>query len=415
MKHIIYLRNYILITTLTFICFGCGKKDNPDPSNSNSNNNPSTTQPLVIDNSFSSISGSCFAAALQPDGKLVIAGGFGSAGNYPYKVYRLNQNGGIDNSFNIDVDKTWVINNFSAMAILNDGKIMLGGDFTINGTRKILVRLTATGALDNGFTSPNFNKISNILPTIRKIIVVGSDRVLIEGQFNTLITAGTDYNHLIKITYNGLLDPSFRLNVLTTSFLNDLLPLSDGKFYVTGTFYWGSGVTARQYIAKLNTDGSVDASFNFKETLTGRLGPAIGSINTVALQSDGKIVIGGDFIGIVNSAIRDGAYNYIQVARLNTDGSIDFNFSTSEFYNSAINSIAILPDNRILAGRGFNLNGSGDGYARLYSNNGVIDKTFNLGFPNSGVTQVIKQSDDKYILTGSFTDPAGRAVIRITK
>ena len=411
MKHSLY--SGLLLLALMFS--SCSKKSNLDPQEKKEEVGGTIS---LHDKSFVGVGGTGFAAALQPDGKVVLAGSFGANSNYSYNIYRFNKDGGIDNTFNIDVDKSWKINGFSALAILSDGKILVGGDFTVGGTRKILLKLNSNGALDNSFTSPNFNSVGSRLPTIRKIIDVGSDRILVAGAFNTFTASPkVDFNNLIKITYGGLLDNSYQSNLLATSFPTDILPLNDGKLLVSGTLNWSNGQSFKPYIARLNANGSQDATFHFKEILNDSYSTlkGNGSITSLALQTDGKIIIGGGFVNLENTAVRDGIYNYAQLARLNNDGSIDLNFKSPASYRTDITDLEILSDNRILAGRGASLVVSGlVEYLKLYSKDGEVDGAFNLGYNDSYIQQIIKQSDGKYLLIGGFKDSSNQAILRVS-
>ena len=86
---------------------------------------------------------------------------------------------------------------------------------------------------------------------------------------------------------------------------------SNGKIIIGGDFTSFIG-TSRNYIARLNTDGTLDSTFN----------PGTGTngiIYSSSIQSDGKIIIGGDFTSF------NGTERY-HIARLNTDGTLDTNF-----------------------------------------------------------------------------------------
>jgi len=382
----------------------CSKKD--APSKNNSDNNIGNNDVSGYDKNFKGISGSGFAAAMQSDGKIIVAGSFGSDSQYSYKVYRLNQDGTVDNTFNIDADKSWFLNGLSAVAVLNDGRILLGGDFTINGTKKFMVRLSSNGLLDKSFTSPSFNYIANSQPYINKIIVLSGDRVLVAGSFNTFLSNKVNYNHLIKIDYNGLLDPDFRLDISILNGISDVIPLTDGSFYIAG----GS-----HYVTKINKNGAVDASFNFKETLNSTLGSGLtGYISSIALQPDGKLIIGGDFSSIEDKSMRDGIYNYSQIARLNIDGSIDMSFKASDGVRAKISKVSVLSDGRLLIGRKTDLNAAtGNTYLSLFEKNGEQNKSFNIGLDNSDVSDIIKQDNNRFILLGIFTDASQNGVIRI--
>ena len=120
----------------------------------------------------------------------------------------------------------------------------------------------------------------------------------------------------------------------------------DGKVLIGGDFLL-EGAGARTRVARLNADGSLDGSFN----------PGTGADATVyglALQLDGKVVIGGDFI-YVNGT------NRTRVARLHTDGSLDLNFTAGSGPNNVVYAVGLLPDGHVIIGGSFTMVG---GYPR---------------------------------------------------
>ena len=113
-------------------------------------------------------------------------------------------------------------------------------------------------------------------------------------------------------------------------------PLPDGKILIVGSFTMVNGVN-RGRIARLNTDGSVDTSFN----------PPVGAndnIYAIDILPDGKIVIGGEFSGVNFT-------NRSYVARLNSDGTLDTSFNAST--NSPVLSVKAEISGKILIGGSF--------------------------------------------------------------
>ena len=132
------------------------------------------------------------------------------------------------------------------------------------------------------------------------------------------------------------------------------------------------------------------------------------SINSVAIQSVVKILIGGLFHSINNTEIRDGRYEYSGFARLNSDGSPDLSFAT----NSALdnkwgipNHIISLPGGKILTGHETLLPGyagAKDSYLNIMDHNGKFERSLKLGFLSGDVFEIIRVSDKKYIIIGFF-------------
>ena len=343
-------------------------------------------QPGSNDPSFSIGTGfndPVFETAIQSDGK-IIAGGYFTTFNglTHFFLVRLNSDGSLDNTFNIGTG-------FNAAAltisIQTDGKIIVGGEFTIfNGNvANRLVRLNTDGSVDNTFNiGTGFNNIvySTNIQTDGKIIVGGAFAL-----YNGSLHLG-----LIRLNIDGSLDNSFNPssfngNVYTTAIQ------SDGKIIAGGNFSSFNGTNVGS-IARINTDGSLDASFN---TGTGYNS----EIWTTSIQSDGKIIIGGYFTSFNGTAIN-------RISRLNTDGSLDATFNIGTGFGSEVFTTVIQTDGKIIVGGFFNsFNGTARNRLVRLNTDGSLDATFNIGsgFGNDVLTTAI-QSDGKIIVGGNFSN-----------
>src|ERR1051326_8546152 len=155
--------------------------------------------------------------------------------------------------------------------------------------------------------------------------------------------------------------------------------------------------TSRNFVARLNADGTLDTGFQ------NGLGGADGTINSVALQSDGKVLIAGEF-STINGVVRH------HIARLNLDGSLDTSLQAAA--NDTINSLVVQSNGQVLIGGAFtNINGLPiSGVARL-NPDGTLDRSFISGLsvnalPGFGIRSVAVQSDGKVLIDGSTT-PSG--------
>src|SRR5262249_27852858 len=158
---------------------------------------------------------------------------------------------------------------------------------------------------------------------------------------------------------------------------------ADGKMVIAGSFT-AIGSTSRQYVARLNLDGTLDATFNASVVN----GPN-GSISQVARQSDGRFLVVGSFTSI-GSTPRKG------IARLNSDGSVDTTFDPGTGSDGSLRTVAVQADGKILAGGLFHsFNGdSTRGYLVRLNSDGSIDPSFVLGSSLNGtVLGVTVQSD----------------------
>lgn len=323
--------------------------------------------------------GAVVTMALQADGKTLIGGTFSTVGgttrNY---LARLNANGSLDASFNPAPNGTVL-----AIAPLADGKILVGGLFTAIGgtTRGYLVRLNANGSVDEAF-SPTPNN------SVNAITVQPDGKVLIGGNFSTLqpnaATTPTARGFIARVNADGTLDTAFA--PLTNGLVSVLRRQSDGKIVIAGNFTQVGGTNSpagvfRSGIARLNEDGTLDLIYN----------PNVNStVNALVLQSDGKAVVGGSFTdALPNGATTATTRN--RIARFNVDGTLDTTFDPNA--NNTVNTLAVQPDGKILvAGVMTTLAGQTvNGVARLNAN-GTIDPDFNPN-PNSRVLAILIHSD----------------------
>ena len=163
---------------------------------------------------------------------------------------------------------------------------------------------------------------------------------------------------------------------------------TDGKLVLGGSFTT-VGEIARNRLARLNADGTLDAAFN---------PDANGEVRTVAAQADGRIVIGGSFT-TVGGVTRNG------VARLNADGTPDPAFVPD--VNGLVRSLTVQPDGKLVLGGAFTTVGgvTRNRLARLNAD-GSLDTGFNPDV-NGEVRSVAVQADGQFVIGGQFTTVGG--------
>jgi uncharacterized delta-60 repeat protein len=229
---------------------------------------------------------------VQPDGKKLLDGYAvttvwteASVDYFSSPLFRrLNPDGSVDTSF------TPPGNVYpSAIVLQPDGKMILVGNFTVNGTPSTVMRLHSDGSVDAGF------QLGNGPPSASCLALQSDGRIVVGGG-----------NSVVRLHGNGSLDLSFTPPVISDGAVMTLVIQPDGKAVIGGAFTAVNG-TNRQRIARLNADGSLDLTFN----------PGAGAnavVRSMVLQPDGKILIGGDFT-TVNGVERT------YVARLHGDAS----------------------------------------------------------------------------------------------
>ncbi len=358
-------------------------------------------QPGAIDLSFNPGSGAndeVKSISLQQDGKIIIAGYFTSyRGVGRNRVARVNNDGTIDNTFNLG---TGANSNIWSTSIQPDGKILIGGEFTsYNGTaRNYIARLNADGSID-----PSFNTGSGPGNFVTSISLQSDGKIIIVGGFSSF--NGTSRNGIARLNSDGSLDATFNPGTGVNFTIWTSSIQADGKIIIGGSFTSFNGV-GRIRVARLNTNGSLDNTFNPGLGAEHSFNPAY--ILTTLIQPDGKIIIGGYF-----NSYNGTARNYI--TRLNANGSLDATFNTGTGTDWQVNTTALQPDGKIIIGGQFtSYNGTARSRIARLNANGTLDATFNstgTGFINATALQ----PDGKILIGGSFTSYNGTARNRVAR
>jgi uncharacterized delta-60 repeat protein len=171
---------------------------------------------------------------------------------------------------------------------------------------------------------------------------------------------------------------------------------ADGKILLGGSFTKIAGQD-RDRIARLNGDGTLDSAFN----------PGVsGSVNSLAVQGDGKILVGGAFTTV-------GGQTRNRLARLNVDGILDTGFSPGA--SNTVYALAVQADGKILIGGSFTaLAGQTRNRIGRLSADGTLDSGFNPG-ASSTVYSLSVQADGKILAGGAFTTLASQTRNRIAR
>jgi uncharacterized delta-60 repeat protein len=272
------------------------------------------------------------STAIQNDGKILIGGLFSSLnGTAINGIARLNTEGTLDNTFTIGTG--FSTDDLRVIAVQNDGKIIVGGDFTLfNGSiRNRIVRLNPGGSLDNTFNiGIGFNN------TVHDIYIQNDGKIIVVGNFTSF--NGTVRNRIIRLNSNGTNDTSFNPGTGATAEIRTIKPQNNGKIIIAGDFTSFNGVIKNK-MTLLNTDGTADENFS--------IGNGFNNIvYGLIIQSDDKIVVTGNF-NLFNGI------NANRIVRLNSDGSFDSTFNFGNGANDFILATLIQNDGKIIIGGAF--------------------------------------------------------------
>jgi uncharacterized delta-60 repeat protein len=434
---------------------------------------------------------------LQPDGKILFSGAFMGSAAY---VIRLNPNGSADNSYHLpngpseypyaiglqNDGSLWVGGNFSSFngreAALGrllstgetdatflprmqapgrvatvvrqgDGQLIIGGDFTeYNGVAlHHVARLSATGIPDAAFAAatdviagqvtalvlqPDGKLLVGATSGLRRLLATGSTdgsydpfaattninalavqpdgKVVAHGYFNN-VPGSNSTQYLVRLTTGGGYDSSFSpgtTNALgAISYLTALAVQPDGKVLVGGSFLPPTGSSVL-HLVRYESTGAVDASFSTSTTFEFPANPAgaIARFNALAVQPDGKVLVGGYFATAGGTARTN-------LARLTDAGQLDASFTPPSTLTGAVTTLALQPNGRVLVGSGYGNDGSATTTPLLrLLDTGASDPSFGAtAAPNNTITALLAQPNEAIVVGGSFTTIGGQPAVGVAR
>jgi uncharacterized delta-60 repeat protein len=281
------------------------------------------------------------AVALQSDGKIVVGGLCQLVGGQDWLIARYNSNGVLDTTFGNGGNAIVTFSGYSScrmcgLTIQGDGKMVgVGYGHGLNqgyyGQKDdvLLARLSTDGSLDTSFGSGG--QVSTQIGTVNdrgwRVSIRPDGKLVVFGDYDAGGPGGSrDRIFLAQYNSNGSLDTGFGSGGIITASIGDsdggrdLVLQPDGKMVVTGGCQIGG--QDRQYVARFNADGSSDNSFGTGGKTVTSLTVAYARGVAVVLESDGKILVGGN---ASTGSVQDEDF---AVARYNSDGSLDSSFGT---------------------------------------------------------------------------------------
>ena len=380
--------------------------------------------------SFGTVRAEANALTIQPDGKIIAAGlNFADGSISDIAVARYNSDGSLDAAFGADGKVTVNVgtgNSYAAsVKVQSDGKIIAGGVKTDSGvfSEFVSVRLNGNGSLDSSYGGSG-TVITQVTPSDDKanaLIVQPDGKIVLVGYSFT-----TNYDiSLVRYNPNGTLDASFAeggISFIELANSNDTILdtaiQTDGKILAVGTGF--NGVYRQITLARYNADGTIDTNFGSKGIVITPLGEVSSNAQSVIVQPDGKILVGGTY-----NAARN---NDFVVLRYNSDGSLDASFGNSGIFIFSLGTldifreIALQNDGKIVvAGLASVSSNISFALARLNAD-GSFDTSFGDGGKvitkaapgENGANSVAIQPDGKIVAAGyGFGFPDGRNFVLV--
>jgi len=346
----------------------------------------------AIDASFaptgSGVSAQVNTVVVQPDGKVLIGGSFTSYnGTLRNRIARLNVDGTLDltfdplQGFNGDV---------YCIALQSNGNIIVGGNFTTydGQSAEHIARLKPSGTRDFTFYEPINGGLNS---AVHALVVMSDDKIFVGGSFTSL--ESSPIPQIIRVDADGGLDNSFSASALSSlGVVNAIAVQSDGKVIIGGEFTSIASNVAKR-IARLKANGGYDVTF---VTGSGCDAP----VNAIVIQPGDKIVVGGSFSDY------DGIPTQ-KICRLNTTGVLESAFTAGISFDNDINTMALQPNGQVVVGGKFQLVNSTVSRNRIARINGEgsLDMTFNpgTGFTNEVKSISLMAADGRVVVGGAFS------------
>ncbi|UOQ71044.1 T9SS type A sorting domain-containing protein [Hymenobacter cellulosilyticus] len=328
------------------------------------------------------VPGSITTLLQQADGKVLAGGFFSEVNGQPLRrLARFTANGSLDATF--ATANSGLSGIVVDLAVQPDGRILAA-------TTQALRRFQATGAPDNSWLGPDFTYSG-----LTRLMLQPDGRVLVGGNYMT--SNGTAVaTPLLRLLANGASDNSFTPTSTGNNRFSGVQTFAlqpDGKILVAGSYRVSSSPTALRVLKRLEATGAEDASFAGGE-FEG-VGLSDIRLNRLELQPDGKVLVGGAFLG----------YNGVTVAnllRVQANGTLDPGFMAPPT-TGTIYTLALQPNNRILVGGDFKSTALPTNLARLQPD-GQADASFgSTAVPNNAVQALVVQAGGGIVAGGSFS------------
>ncbi len=364
------------------------------------------------------------SVAIQPDGKIILAGTgiVNTADGYDFCVARYNTDGSLDGSFGTNGKANFEITNFilsnkkdhaTGVALQSDGKIVLVGyapnaNFSTADNNFAVVRLNSNGTLDPSYATNGLLRIGfGGLGSRANAVKIQADNKAVVVGFSKTTSANNDYA-IARINTDGSLDTDFSndgkhvVPFGTYDMATALAIQTDGKILV------GGDAENQLGLVRFTAFGVLDNTFGIGGKVLTPIAGGTEKITSVAVQTNGKIVCGG-------TRYNNASFNFLLV-QYNPNGTLDQTFGTAGITTTDIDnnsedlatSIALQTDAKILLVGTCNTNGTDYFAINRFNNNGILDSTFSTdgiqltAMNGTQANAVLIQNDGKIVVGGGI-------------
>lgn len=325
-----------------------------------------------------------FDIVLSQDGNYIILDCNGTYNGEPIGyIMKIHSNGSIDETF----AKNYGFSDKVRCIVENgDNNIWIGGDFSeLSETNSSgIVKVDALGVVDPNFVMPNKRTVP------RRMKIDSEGRMICAGS---LEDSEISWRRLFRILPSGEIDNSFNTGSDFSTWVYDVLPFGD-QYIAVGGFVTYNGIT-RNRIAKLNENGSLVANFASSVGFNN-------DVRRILLMPDSTFLVLGHFTSYNGFGVKG-------LAKLSPDGELLSEFNPGTGFVGSVEDIALQADGKIIVVGSFDSyqGTSSHGIVRVLPN-GTRDNTFNVG---SGFDDLVLcvtiQDDGKILCGGRFTSYKG--------
>ena len=346
--------------------------------------------------------GGIFSMILQTDGKIVAGGAFSEINGVTARnLARFNRDGTLDAAFTANCAVMGGTPYVNSLALQPDGKIVLGGGFAVAGGRSstAVARLLPSGLADPAFASPLQPHSTLAMQQANHLALQGDGQIILTGYLHS--AGAAQDRRILRLGTTGQVDASFQPIATSDDEYYNRYPVlvqPNGRIVTANLSYQARGAMTYEKVEALLPSGAVDPTFN--RLLATRSSQA--SIITLEQYPDGRLLVGGNFFSY--SGTPAGC-----LVRLSTNGALDASF-TSVIGSFVVRATALQPNGRILAaGTSFGINNNPP-IIRLLSD-GSFDASFvRTQGPAQGswVRKLLVQPDGGILVAGEFYTVAGQ-------
>jgi uncharacterized delta-60 repeat protein len=341
----------------------------------------------------------CFAKRTSDDEYYI--GGYFSAydGNVRNNITLVKTDGTVDNAFLPSTGATDFSPEVYAILAQPDGKIIVGGLFSsVNGQPYYnLVRLLPTGAIDS-----SFGTTFGASRSVRALATQSTGKIIAVGSFTAI--DGISRGHIARLNTDGTVDLTFNPGAGTDNIIYAVAVDASDNIYVGGSFSTYDGTT-RNNLAKIKPDGGLDTTFD-PLAGTGGVTPDVRAIAPPTATAGP--LIGGFFTTYAGATVN----RIVRVDSTTAARDTAFTTATGTAFNSTVRALSLVTGGKYYVAGSFSaFNGTSHPRLARLNSDGSLDSAFTASPTAAGTARALLQQNGKVVVAGNILSP-GNPLVR---